>query len=401
MNISEPAVDEILLGDEDASEEAYPQEQQKRRKLRTQPREPLIESLWRQEKDGDLILQPEFQRYFVWDHAKSSRLIESVLLDIPLPTIYLVEEIDGKESVIDGQQRLTSFFDFMDNKLVLSGLRILAELNGKRFADLSSEYKRKLKKASLRTITINNDSDPNLRFEIFERLNTGSVALNDQELRNCVYRGPYNDLIRELANEPDFRYITGITVAEKRMRDVQLVLRAAAFYHATYLGYKPPMVTFLNDDMEDNRNITAAKADDLTKQFKKSVSLIRSMLGKNAFKRFYAGTTGHHDGYWEPKKFNASLYDVLMWGFTQYTKNQAFPHLERLAEALIALMTEDQAFIDAIELSTSAKAVVHVRFNKWRTAMDDVLGSPASEPRCFSGELKRKLYQENPVCTNL
>jgi hypothetical protein len=397
LSVSEVPTDEIFIDEEETSEE-LPVVSSERRKIRTQARDPLIESLWRQAKDGDLSLQPEFQRYYVWDNAKASRLVESVLLDVPLPTIYLVEEKDSKESVIDGQQRLTSFFNFLDGELVLTGLRILTELNGKRFIDLDADDKRRFKRAALRTITIQNDSDPNLRFEIFERLNTGSVALNDQELRNCVYRGSYNDVLRELADDPDFRFITGITTQEKRMRDVQLILRAAAFYHATFLNYKPPMVTFLNNDMAKHRNMSMSEAEEFRKQFKKSVSLIRSMLGRNAFKRFYAGKDGNHNGYWEPKKFNSSLYDVLMWGFTQYEKNQVFAHLERLTEALMALMTEDQDFINSIELSTSAKAVVQMRFDKWRAAMEAVIGSTSSEPRCFSRELKQKLYATNPIC---
>ena len=341
MSVDEVASDEIYLDDAVASDDALP-ELPGTRKIRTDKRDPLIETLWNQQKEGDLILQPEFQRYFVWDNTKSSRLIESVLLDVPLPTIYLVEESDGKESVIDGQQRLTSFFNFLDGELTLSSLKILTELNRKRFVDLDPETKRKFKKAALRTITIQNDSDKNLRFEIFERLNTGSVALNDQELRNCVYRGAYNDLLRELADDADFRFVTGISKPEKRMRDVELVLRFAAFYHATYLNYKSPMVTFLNNDMEAHRNISPAKADEVRKEFKKGVFLTRSMLGRNAFKRFYAGKDGDRNGHWEQKKFNASLYDVLMWGFTRYEKNQVFPYLERLTEALIYLMTEDE-----------------------------------------------------------
>jgi len=397
MSVEEIVSDEIFLDDAIAPDDVLP-EVPGTRKIRTDKRDPLIETLWNQKKEGDLILQPEFQRYFVWDNAKSSRLIESVLLDVPLPTIYLVEESDGKESVIDGQQRLTSFFKFLDGELILSGLKILTELNRKRFVDLDVESKRKFKKAALRTITIQNDSDKNLRFEIFERLNTGSVALNDQELRNCVYRGPYNDLLRELADDADFRFVTGISKPEKRMRDVELVLRSAAFYHATYLNYKSPMVTFLNNDMEAHRNIAPSKADEVRKEFKKGVSLTRSMLGRNAFKRFYAGKDGDHNGHWEQKKFNASLYDVLMWGFTRYDKNQVFSHLERLTEALIHLMTEDNDFIESIERSTSSAQMVQTRFGKWHDAMKSVLGQPSAEPRCFSRSLKEALYGRNADC---
>lgn len=399
MTVSEAAPDDEVLFEEESTEnDELAIQNGGTRRIRTQAKDPLIESLWRQQKKGSLILQPEFQRNFVWDRAQSSRLVESVLLDVPLPTIYLVEEKDGKVSVIDGQQRLTSFFRFLDGELTLSGLRILTELNGKKFADLDDEKKNKFENAALRTITIERDSDPNLRFEIFERLNTGSVALTEQELRNCVYRGPYNNLLIELSNDADFRFIAGFAKPDKRMRDVQLVLRAAAFYHATYLGYKPPMAAFLNNDMETFQHIVPAKADELRKQFKKSTSLIRSMLGKNAFKRFYAGRDGNHNGYWEPKKINRSLYDVLMWGFTQYDKNQVMPHLERLNEALIALMTDDQDFINSIELSTSGKPVVQMRFDKWRAAMEAVIGSQTTEPRCFSYQLKRQLYDANAVC---
>jgi hypothetical protein len=397
MNINEIASDEIYLDDAVALDDALP-ELPGTRKIRTDKRDPLIETLWNQKKEGDLILQPEFQRYFVWDNAKSSRLIESVLLDVPLPTIYLVEEADGTESVIDGQQRLTSFFNFLDGELALSGLKILTELNRKRFVDLDAETKRKFKKAALRTITIQNDSDQNLRFEIFERLNTGSVALNDQELRNCIYRGPYNDLLRELADDGDFRFVTGISKPEKRMRDVELVLRFAAFYHATYLNYKSPMVTFLNNDMEGHRNVVPGKADEIRKEFKKGAALSRSMLGRNAFKRFYAGKDGERNGHWEQKKFNASLYDVLMWGFTRYEKSQVFPYLERLTEALIYLMTEDGDFIESIERSTSSAQMVQMRFAKWHDAMKAVLGCPSAEPRCFSRSLKESLYDRNRSC---
>ena len=101
---------------------------------------------------------------------------------------------------------------------------------------------------------------------------------------------------------------------------------------------------FLNNDMLEHRSISPGKADELRKVFKKSVLLIRQMLGKNAFKRYYVGSEGNPNGYWEPKKFNASLFDILMCGFTKYERNQVVPHLERLTEALVSLMTEDREF---------------------------------------------------------
>ncbi len=221
----EPVADELTIDeDRDVITDDVPEESVQRR-VYTNVSDPTIGGLYASYKSGDLDLRPDFQRYFVWDSKKSSRLIESVFLDVPLPAIYLAEEVDGSESVIDGQQRLTSFFTFLDG--TLNGLDELRHLNGKRFGDLDKPLQAKIRKASIRAITIRKESHEDLKFEIFERLNSGSVALNDQELRNCIYRGNYNTLLRELANDPDFMFILGIQRPEKRMRDIELVGHAA------------------------------------------------------------------------------------------------------------------------------------------------------------------------------
>lgn len=368
--------------------------------------DPEIESLYGKYKRGKLVVQSDFQRYFVWDTKKSSRLIESVLLDIPLPVIYLAEEQDGKEYVIDGQQRLTSFFSFIDGKLPndtkdfqLVGLQVFNELNRKRFKDIDEAFQDKVRYCKIRTITFRKESDPNLKFEIFERLNTGSVSLNDQELRNCIYRGKYNNLLKSLAQDEDFKHLLGVKNTEKRMRDVELVLRFAAFYHATYLKYKPPIKTFLNKDMERHQFITEKDAEDLKNAFKNAVAIILSLLGKHAFKRFYKGTAKNPDGYWEPKKFNSSLYDVLMYTFSKTQKHAVYQHLDTIRESLIHLMANDREFIEAIELSTSSIQAVTKRFDKLRLTVQDIIGIARKEPRCFSLALKEELFETNPTCT--
>jgi len=197
--------------------------------------DPEIDSLYNKYKRGRLVLQPDFQRQYVWDSTKASKLIESAILLIPLPIIYLSEEKDGKEYVIDGQQRLTSFFSFIDGAFPdgrpfkLSGLNVCADLNGKRFAELPEELQDKVRYYIIRTITFQKDSSENLKFEIFERLNTGSVQLNDQELRNCLYRGKFNIALKDMAADPDFMYICGLKAPDKRMKDKELVLRFAHF----------------------------------------------------------------------------------------------------------------------------------------------------------------------------
>ncbi len=347
---------------------------------------------------GDLVLDPLFQRRKVWEDARSSRLIESVILEVPLPIFYLAEGRDGKEEVIDGQQRLSAFFRFLHNAYPLTGLKALRHLNGKYFKDLDKPTQRLVRDSSIRTILFRKESDEELRFEIFERLNTGAVPLNRQELRNCVYRGPYNQLLVELAGDPDYMWLMGLKGAEKRMRDVEYVLRFAAFYHATYLKYKPPMAHFLDEDMRKFQHASGQEQEELRVAFKTAVTLVRSLLGQNAFRRFYRGTDKTPDGRWEAKKFNASLYDILMWSFAGKDKNQVMANLDAIREALIALMTEDQSFIEAIELSTSAVRMVQTRFDTWRQALDAILATSAKQPRTFSRALKQELYDANPTC---
>lgn len=379
------------------------------RKVYTSQGDLEIESLHGKKGRGMLIVQPDFQRNFVWDSKKSSKLIESALLGIPLPVIYLSEENDCKEYVIDGQQRLTAFFSYIegnfpeeypsDNKeFKLTSLKAFPELKGKAFKDLSVELQNKILYYKIRTITFNKESDPNLKFEIFERLNTGSVSLSDQELRNCIYRGTYNKLLRELAQDEDFKHIIGIKNSDRRMRDVELVLRFAAFYHASYLNYKPTMRQFLNNDMKRYQDISERDAVQLRKDFKNSASIIRSLLDNHAFKKYKLGTVDNPDGYWVPKKFNASLYDVLMVLFSGVDKHVFMKNKDLIYEAWITLMTSDQEFIDSIERSTSSIQAVTKRFDKWRLILQRIIGISQKERRLFSKAEKEDLYKKTKMC---
>lgn len=395
---------EGLEFEDDLESDQLPEISSDRRAIRTKSADPEIESLHGKWKRGRLILQPEFQRQYVWDKMKASRLIESALLSVPLPIVYVAEESDGCESVIDGQQRLSSFFRYIDGvwedgPFKLSSLRVFKELNGKTFKDLPENLQDKIRYCEIRTITLLKDSEPELKFEIFERLNTGSMALNEMELRNCVYRGPYLAGLKELAQEPDFLSILGLKGPDKRMKDVALVLRFAAFFHATYLRYQPPMRRFFNSDMEHYSSCTAAELGELRSAFKKSLQLVRSIFGEHAFKRFYPGNESNPNGYWEQRKFNASLFDVWMGVLADVDKNRAYACLDSLREAFMDLMTTNSRFIEAIQLSTSAQEQVRTRFDLARQAVDMVLRDYPAQPRLFSRRLKQELFDRDSTCS--
>lgn len=375
-----------------------------KRTIFTDQGDPEVDSMYKRYLRGRLNVQPGFQRQFVWDKIKSSRLIESALLDIPIPIIYLSEEKDGKDNVIDGQQRLTAFFSFIDGKFPdssdfkLSGLNVFTELNGKKFNELSEDIQDKIMTYKIRVIKFKKESDNDLQFEIFARLNTGAVPLNDQELRNCVYRGRFNELLKELSKELDFKYLLGITKPEKRMRDIELVLRFASFYFNSYLNYNAPIKRFLNDTMEAYQHISPENEIKLKNAFKNAISIIRNLLGANAFKRYYKGNERNKNGKWETQKFNVSLFDILMYSFATEDKNTVFQNMDRIREALLDLMTNDQEFIDSIELSTSSKKMVTIRFDKWRLTVHSILGIGTKEPRCFSYALKKQLFEDDSTC---
>lgn len=367
-------------------------------KIVTDAADPDFFSLVRRINKHSLDLQPNFQRGYVWDNAKASRLIESILLGIPLPTIYLAEEMDGKQVVIDGQQRLTAVKKFMQNEFKLKGMQSFPELNKKTFGDLPKDKQETIENSSIRTITFKKESDEDLKFAIFERLNTGSVPLNDMELRNCIYRGPYIELLKDLANYDEFRKLIGIKTADKRMKDVELVLRFAALYHSTYLNYEAPIKTFLNKDAKKYQNISDDDCKNLCNAFYNSVRIINSVFGDKAFKRFYRGNSEDTAGYWEQKKFNVSLFDALMFAFRDKDQNMVMRTKDLIREAIINLMTMDETFIDSISRSTSSKEPLQYRCETVERLIKNILATTTKQQRCFSLEFKQKLFDENPTC---
>jgi len=158
---------------------------------------------------NDIIVNPEYQRNYVYDDKRASLLVESILIGIPIPIIYLCEEDDGIYSVIDGQQRIMSFTRYLKNDFSLCGLTTLSALNGLFFRDLDKPMQRRLRAKSLKAICLDRDSQE-LKYEIFSRLNLGAVKLKDQEVRNCIFRGSFNSMLRRIADTDETRKLFSI-----------------------------------------------------------------------------------------------------------------------------------------------------------------------------------------------
>jgi len=370
------------------------------RTIRTQASDPTVKNLCERIDKGRLKPQGDFQRKYVWqnDGKLKSRLIESVFLEVPIPTIYTAEEKDGSEIVIDGQQRLLTFHSFLNNGFRLTGLTVIEYLNHKNYkalGDIDAFLQEKIDDYPLRVIKILKDSDPSVRFDIFERLNRGSVKLNDQELRNCIYRGTFNDFLKEVSQFEDFQILFG-SKEHKRMQDVEFALRFFALYELTYLKYKPPIKHFLNSFMRKFQEIDDEKQFELRRVFRQSATLVKTVFGDRAFNLYTSkdDISGKQD-----KIINQGLFDVLMNGFTIYDQNQVMPYKDALKEELYWLVVNNDDFIGSISgAGTGTKDKFVKKMEIWSTSLKEIIGSPKTEPRCFSWEIKKQLFEGNPVC---
>lgn len=208
------------------------------------------------EEDENDIFIPTYQRNFVWNDQRQSKFIESILLGIPVPYIFTADVDNGRLEVVDGSQRLRTIVNFIENKLILNDLELLDKLNGFKFSNLSIARQRKFKNSTIRMIALSDKSDEEVRFMMFERINTGSDLLKDMEKRKGIFGGKFvNFVYEECSSHPLFIKHTFFTEkVKKRGEAEELIIRFFAFSD-NYLSFKAGMNIFLNDYTEKmNKN---------------------------------------------------------------------------------------------------------------------------------------------------
>ena len=247
-------------------------------------------------RDKEIVIQPEYQRLFRWSLEQRSRLIESILLRLPIPPIFLIENADGVLELIDGLQRTSSVIQFLDHReigqeeLVLQGCDILKEINGKRFADFDTSIRLGVKRTPIRAVIIKKSGDDYVKYEMFKRLNTGGELLSPQEIRNCSSRmitggAEFYTKLQHLASLPSFQSATSRIPEpdiEKRANE-ELVLRyfAVRFYQDEFKG----SVRVWLDSFMEAVLFKRTKAMDSTKEFEDFFALISKNFGDTAFSR--------------------------------------------------------------------------------------------------------------------
>ena len=356
------------LGELDDSESSsLPLEE---RKVSTQPLDLSVQTLVEQ-WTLDVLVLPEIQRQYVWDDGKASRLVESLLLKIPIPGLYFAETEEAKFEIIDGHQRVRSIARYMSNEFALRGLPFLKEFNTCRFHQLPPREQRFLKMRTLRAVVIGVESHPSMKFEIFERLNTGAISLNAQELRNSTYRGALNRALREIAREESFRILIGTKQPRKRMVDEELVLRFLALSEGLE-SYRPSLKRFLNKFMERHRHDGPAYIEQAMQEFRLTAERAVSLFGRSAFRIIGS------DGVPVERSVNRALYDAEMLACRWLTGDSMNDGSTILFDA-VGDLCKDNDFLDAIGRATGDRSRTLTRVRMMVQAFKDA-GLAVDEP---------------------
>ncbi|MCA1408139.1 DUF262 domain-containing protein [Ensifer sp. IC3342] len=315
--------------------------------------------------DNEIIdLTPKYQRRERWEVERQSELIESFLLNVPVPPIYLAEEEYGVYSIIDGKQRITAVSDFLNGSFALKGLQAFPEINGARFRDLPKTLQNALRiRPYLRVITLLKQSHPELKYEVFIRLNRGGIRLNNQEIRNVAFRGPLNDAIYVCAEDPLLRNALRIdgpkSSAYKEMQDAEYVLRFMTLYR-DWRDFSGSLSKSMDTFMLKFRDASAEVIQRFSDDFRLNLNATYDIWGNYAFQRW--------DGQRWRQQALAGLFDAQMIAVASLEPHEvasAIGNRNNILEATKALF-ETSEYEEAVRLGTNTPSRLRYRVEATR-----------------------------------
>ena len=316
-------------------------------------------------KKGFYVMNPDFQRDIVWEEAQQSKLIESVIMRIPLPVFYLAEDEHGRMVVVDGLQRLSTFRSFLKDELVLR-LSHHRELEGKRFSDLSPKLQNRVEDCNLIFYIIDSKVAESARLDIFERVNSG-VPLTRQQMRNSLYMGPATRFLKREAETEIFLEATGRSLKPKTMRDREFVNRFCAFRVLGVDEYRGDMDQYLATCLRRMNEMAQSDLDALATDFQRGLANNRLLFGKHAFRKHVPGQDSR-------SVLNASLWDVMSTGLSRYSEDHIRSDSPALLDAFYGLLASEQ-FNTAITYATNDLKRVRARFEMTEEMFREVLGA--------------------------
>ena len=359
-----------------------------------------VEVLCNRRTRSKIDLQPEYQREYVWRLKPElpSRLIESLLLNIPVPPIYFAKLPNKALEVIDGQQRLTTLFHFVEDQFPLQKLERIKSLNGLKFSQLSEQQRDKILESQIRSVVIETGESDQMRFEVFERLNRGAMALNEQEIRNCVYRGAFCDLLATLEKDQAWRKVKGGSVPEPRFAEREMILRFFAFAERINY-YKGNLKRFLNEYMADHAPKDQIKIDKQAEMFREAMRNIYAVFGDHSARLYSTGTEDHPtvDGKWETK-FSVSALDIQASALIGQSPAKVQVAAEQIREAYLLYILSNSQVRLAISRQPAAAAATKTRCFGFKAIVQDILSNTIVETRFFSYDFRRQLFDTDPTC---
>lgn len=331
---------------------------------------PTLDLIIKRLENKEIDLMPDFQRKAgLWNAEQKSRLIESLMLRIPLPAFYFDGSNDENWLVIDGLQRLTTIKEFfIDEKLKLQNLEFMTDYQGCTYKDLPRTYIRRMEETQIIAFTIKPGTPPPVKYNIFKRINTSGLELSDQEIRHAIYQGKATSLLQKLSKNENFLLATCKSIKKERMEDREFILRFIAFRERDISEYEGYIDDFLNSTMELINNFDDERLEYIEQQFNMGMKLSYYIFGNRAFRKMYS-----LDGRRNP--INRALFDtwsICLSRLLDEEIGKVKKNKEKILDDFIKVMNEDKKFANSY-LNSSKTSAVKERFKIIKRIIEGVI----------------------------
>ena len=317
------------------------------------------------------IRTPEFQRMAgIWRTQRKSRLIESLLLRIPIPVFYFSADEDDNWSVVDGLQRTTTIHEYVCGRFPLQGLEYLNKFDGKSYQELPRAMQRRIDETQLIANVIQPGTPEEVTFNIFSRINTGGMTLTGQEIRHAMNRGPVLRFLKDLAESNEFLFATGSSVNPERMADRECVLRFLSFHLKGWRNYQASddLDRWLGDAMYLINAMPNRKRRELSSTFNRAMSVVTEVFGEYAFRKAFRGDD-------RKRPVNKALFEAWSVGIARCSSEEQDRLMEDrdiVVDRSYDLMNRDD-FLGSVSTATGTASKVHVRFGAIDQLVEDCL----------------------------
>ncbi len=340
-------------------------------KIRVRTVSVVVEQLISRIHHQEIDLAPDFQRMAgIWTAEQKSRLIESLLLRIPIPVFYVAADADENWAVVDGVQRISTIYDYAKGEFPLTRLEYRRELIGKHHEELPRPMQRRISETQMVVNVIEPGTPPEVMFNIFRRINTGGMALNGQEIRHALHRGPVRDYLKQLAVSEAFRRATDGSVKPDRMKDRECVLRFLAFHLQRWEDYSAQSIdSHLSATMKAINTMSSSRRDEIAADFDRAMEAAFGIFGERAFRRMTRKAIRR-------RPVNMPLLEAWSVQLARCS-DAALRRLEARRDEVNArfeaLLRQDAEFEKAISSSTGTRKRIRTRFAAIRDLVEELV----------------------------